>query len=260
MSTNKFTVVTGFFDINRDKWKTKHKRSNEKYFEYIENLMGLDVNLIIFCESKNVKKFTSFRKGKEKQTVFVIKTFEDLEMYPHIDKMRECQTNPQIMKGHPDPTCPEYKLPEYNVLVNSKFGLLRDAINLNPFKTDFFCWMDAGYTHSTINLKNKKYNPTLLFNYPNKITFSQLAPVSVMAKTHYSFFIQHIDIVSAGFFFGKKEAILDFQKIYHEYYKNILYKESISDDEQFYMALLLREQPELFNPIYMNWFGSLSIK
>jgi len=60
----KFTVVTGFFDLGRDKWKTKHKRSDEKYFSIIKNMMGMDVNMVIFCEEKNKDRFTNLRKTK----------------------------------------------------------------------------------------------------------------------------------------------------------------------------------------------------
>lgn len=254
-----FTVVTGFFDIGRDKWKTKHARSNETYFRNIKNMMSMDVNLIVFTESKNLKKFKEFRRNKQSKTYFVEMEFSELEMYPYIEQMEKCQKNPIIMSDHPDKTCPEYQLPEYNTIVNSKFGLLSRAVKLNPFKTDFFCWIDAGYTHCTINLENKKYEPTILYNFPYTITFSQLLPTSIMVNGHYPFFIQHIDVVSAGFFFGKSDTILRFQQIYHDYYTRILYEEGISDDEQYYLALLLREQPTLFNPIFMDWFGSLKL-
>ena len=253
-----FTVVTGFFDINRDKWNTKHQRSTQTYFKYIKNMMGMDVKMLIFIEPKNLETFISFRKGKEDKTTFILKNFNQLSMYPHIKKMRVCQTNNNIIKHHPDKNCPELILPEYNVLVNSKFSLLREAAEGNPFKTDFFCWIDAGYTHSTINLKNKKFDPTILYNYHNRITFSQLLPCYYMKQKTHDFYIQHIDVVSAGFIFGKKDILIKFDKIYTDFFIKIL-NEGISDDEQFYMALLLRERPELFNPIFMGWFGSLKL-
>jgi len=255
-----FTVVTAFFDIGRNEWKTKHRRPDKVYFKNIKNMMGLDVKMVVFTEPKNVQRFSEFRQGKEDRTNIIEMEFCDLEMYPYMDQMKKCQNDSKIMTEHPDHTCPEYLYPKYNALVNSKFGILRRAVELNPFNTEFFCWIDAGYTHSTIDLTGMKYEPTILYNYPHTITLSQLYSIKYMDQGYTSFFLQHIDIVSAGFFFGKGDTIMKFQGIYHSFYKKILFEYGISDDEQYYLALLLREQPHLFNPIFMDWFGSLKLK
>jgi len=257
---NNFTVVTGFFDLNRAGWKTKHSRSNDDYFRYISNMLGMDVKIVIFVEPKNMYRFSQFRKGKKEKTFLVPYEFKDLEMFPYIHKMRECQTDEKVMRNHPDPSCPEYRLPEYNTLVNSKFALVKKACELNPFQTDYFCWIDAGYTHCTKNLKDKKYDPTLLYDFKDRLTISQLTPIECMKNDYHDFFIQHIDVISAGFFWGERKFLSRFSDIYSSFYKEILFKKGISDDEQYYLALLLRERPDLFNPIFMGWFGSLEIR
>lgn len=251
------TIVTGFFDIGRDKWTIKHSRSKEKYLVYIKNMMSMDVNMIVFAEKDNMSTFREFRKNKK--TYFVESSLQELEMYDCIDRMRYCQTNMRIMDKHPDPTCPEYRFPEYNVIMNSKLGMVEKAINLNPFNTTFFCWMDAGYTHDTKDLTNKKYSPTILYNFPYTVTISQLIPTMYMRRGYRDFFIQHIDVISGGFIFGQKDTLLKFVKIYNNFYRKILFDYGISDDDQYYMALLLRERPTLFNPIFMDWFGSLDL-
>ena len=41
----------------------------------------------------------------------------------------------------------EGTVPVYNVVTNSKAGLMQRAVQLNPFHTRFFIWLDAGMGH-----------------------------------------------------------------------------------------------------------------
>ena len=48
----------------------------------------------------------------------------------------------RAMKTHP-----ESINPDYNILTNSKPYLLYNATQISKFESDYFIWLDAGYSH-----------------------------------------------------------------------------------------------------------------
>ena len=57
---------------------------------------------------------------------------------------------------------PEASNPAYNILVNSKPYLLYNATQISKFDSEYFIWLDAGYSHGQKNMiPNILWNPQL---------------------------------------------------------------------------------------------------
>lgn len=263
------TLVTAFYDLSRENWNFR-PRNKTDYYKYIERTFKFDNNLIIFCSIQDREKFLEFRKGKEDKTHIIISEFKDLTMYKHISQIKKCQENKKLINKHPCPFAPELCYPEYCVLMNSRIDLVAQAIKINPFNTTHFAWIDAGYVRDKDDYRPPNMPPMYDSIYPeilmkktsekNTVIFSILRPLQQMKKTRKEFFLQYIDIISGGFFIGTLESITKFATIYKQFYEDVLYNDEISDDDQYYLALLYRERPELFSHVYAQWFNIINFR
>jgi hypothetical protein len=144
------TVVTGLYDIGREQ-----RGDGRRWFDYLQWFAGtlkLNVPMVIFVDPSLKDFVNKHRRGVP--TVVVCQTFDQIPAAKHLDAISA------VLKGEfrqsvVAKTDLSYKLPEYLVVIFSKFGWLKHAMHLNPFKSDVFLWVDAGisrfgatdYTH-----------------------------------------------------------------------------------------------------------------
>ncbi|PAV91414.1 hypothetical protein WR25_06398 isoform C [Diploscapter pachys] len=150
-----FTVVTALIDIGRGKWN-EYRRPLEKYHEFMENLLSLKNKMVIFVDESSIDFVQKYREklGLMHQTLIHPAEFSDLPLHKYLDDAKKIieseKANPQLygvrwdagMKSHP-----EANKAEYDVLVNSKTYFLYNVTLENPFDTEYFVWLDAGYGH-----------------------------------------------------------------------------------------------------------------
>lgn len=149
------TIVTALLDIGRGDWD-RYRRPLEQYHIFMENLLSLQNNMVIFTDTSSYSFIHKYRKniGEIHRTKIHLITLDDLPLSRHLavaskiiedehrdDKMWRSIWDP-AMKDHP-----EARSAEYDVLVNSKTYFLYNATLEDPFTTDFFVWIDAGYGH-----------------------------------------------------------------------------------------------------------------
>lgn len=255
---SKFTAVSCFYDIGRSDFPLFHKRETNTYFTYIENVFKIDVPLIIFTEEQFIPRFTEYRKNFLDKTIIINLPFSELPMYKYIDRVNEIHSKLDKEKC-PDPIAPEVISPKYCILTNSKVGLVKKAIELNPYHSEYFGWLDAGYGHNKVNYTGRNWFPKTLLEIRDKITISQLRSLDRMVDGHSQFYYQHIDIISAAAFVGHSNFLLMFSSLYETFYKKIL-DEGISDDEQYLLALLAKYHPNIFNLVYKDWFKLIDLE
>ncbi|KHN83244.1 hypothetical protein Tcan_11114 [Toxocara canis] len=149
-----FTVVTALLDIGRGQW-WEYRRPLNSYYKYLDNILELRVNLMIFVDQKTVDYIHQRRKQfrLEHLTRVIPMRLTELPLHQYIGLIEQIIDyeqngngwNPawdQSMKVHP-----EAKSAAYDVLVNSKSFFLYNASIENPFMTEKFVWLDAGYGH-----------------------------------------------------------------------------------------------------------------
>lgn len=100
---------------------------------------------------------------------------------------------------------PEKKIhPHYYLywIWNEKLEFLRRTIELNPFNSDFFAWVDSGY------LREQSYNNKLMLSQiPAELKQDQILGLDVSGISS--------DYMGAGFVGGYKPGILSFHEIFY---------------------------------------------
>lgn len=250
MNTN-ITFVTGYFDINRHQWKT-HGREQNLYFENAKRVLSVTHPMIVFIDEKYFNFIKEHRKQyDEKYTVLIKCNFEDLKYFSLKKDIFEIMNSNEYKSGLADPTVPEVWNPDYNIVIWSKLALIMRAINLNPFNSTHFGWIDFGLHNHCLH--DKFVNNVIVKNpIEDKIRLlcRSLPQKSDLNINH--FFKSHCNRFAGGFMTA---SIDNFKFFYEEQDK--LIKEAILlnvvDCEQSLHAVIYLRFPERFNLYFGDW-------
>ena len=212
MTQTHLTCVSGFWPI-----KNKH---GSKFQEWFKTSLRVNCPYVFFTTLQGIAFIKPFRAGLP--THYIECNIADFYTYQYKAKM---PVHPQH--------CPSQEL---NLVWHEKLFLVERAALVNPFQSEFFCWVDAG-----VSLYREKL-PTRL-PFPNlqkarllpkdKFIYSTSAgafqPSLVTPKSYYHYiagtaFILHNTLI--GHFVELYKAYL--QKIFTE---TMLYKENIWTDQ-----------------------------
>lgn len=223
MLKDNFTIVTGLWDLGRGNL-SDFNRTFDHYIESFEKLLSLDFNFCVWVPS-NIIPIIKEKRNFDDTRIFV-KELEDIKIdFSYFKNVQEIRTNPTWFNGASWlASSPQAKLRFYNPIVMSKFGFLKESAIKNPFKTEYFFWLDGGITNTVhesflINLNNiKRYMARidekflmLSFPYDNDVevhgfdskTFWELCQTE---RTKY--------VCRGGFFGGNVKSI---ESLYQEY-------------------------------------------
>lgn len=251
-----FVIVSGFFNIRRDKWEN-FKRSNEEYYYYILNFLQIRAPIVFFTEENLIPMFSIARRNVPEKAFFISLKLENLPGMRYYKRFEEITQDKNYISSHPNPSAPEVCQPLYNVVTNSKIELVNAAREFVP--ADMYIWMDAGYSHGTKNLNNFFYYPMSLFNFKDKISIIQLRDISMASKDPIAFHRQYIDILAGGFFAISREKVKEIRDKYYQILEEIMEKYNIKDDDQYIWTIMYMREPELFNLIKGEWYSGLEI-
>lgn len=149
---NNLTIVTGLFDLGRDKLPDGFRREFSHYIECFEKFLKAtkDYPLVVYIEPQN--EHVVWRHRDRENTRTVVKTLDYLREFPFYQKVQSIRNDPAwVAQSGWMPDSPQAKLELYNPLVMSKQFMLNDATLFNFFDTKYYLWMDAGLSN-TVNL------------------------------------------------------------------------------------------------------------
>jgi teichuronic acid biosynthesis glycosyltransferase TuaG len=127
-SYSKTTVVTGYFTI-------PSKKSDAEYWSFIENFLSLRCNMIIYTDKLNYDKFTGEGSKFKKHNIKIyIRELKDFHVYQYKDYWDYCK---KIDKE-------DFHSEELYQVYNEKSFMVQDAIEKNPFNSEYFLWSDIG--------------------------------------------------------------------------------------------------------------------
>jgi hypothetical protein len=237
------TCVTAFYNIGRN---GVDGRSLTDYKQWLlSTLTSVTSPMILFLDITLGWKDEILSARTE--GLHIIETpLSDIIMWKHRERITQILNDPAFKAAQKYPTDITNRLPEYCMIQYSKFGFLEWAIKNNPFKSEYFCWMDAGISR---------------FFEPNKaytLKTDSLAP---------TFYIQsdiparrRLNIITPDTYIGTNECILkggiwvmgaaSFDVVRNEV-MHILNEEMLSkgriDNEQIALALAYRKVSQVFN-------------
>jgi protein YibB len=241
-----FTLVTALININRENWKN-FDRKWEQYLTYMSNILKMDVPMCIYIE-ENLLEFVSNHRKNFEQTKIVLIKIDDYKIYEKLEKIQNIQNSDKYKNLCVDKFCPEVCIPLYNITVNNKVDFLFKTAKDNPFITDKFIWLDAGYGHCKFNIPDKyKWDPKMYLELAdkNKIVINTLLD-KPCNENYLDFFIEHEDFIDGGLVVGNKETIIKFHEIYYNLINEIIDKDII-DDDQYFMTMAYINNKDMFN-------------
>lgn len=257
---NNTTLVTALYDIGREQY-TAYPRSIDTYLRHMDNILSFNSNLVIFCDKELHDKILDIRKQYDKdlsKTIIINKSFKELECYKlFYEKVKTVMKSEHFLQHNEGSI--ESIYPEYNIINFNKISFVCEAIETNPFKSQYFFWVDAGFYHDNfpkelreIQFPNKEKE--ILLN-DNKVHFLSLCSEQYIPLE--SMFSSRVSI-AGSMFAGKAKPLLWFKNEVYNTINDFINNNAINDDQTIY-AFVYSKNKELFNISYGNWFHNIYI-
>ena len=242
--TKSYTIVTALLDINRDSWK--HNMKNfETYLNNLKNITKLNCNFYIFVDIKHLNITKYIRNSLNCKIVpIVINESFAFRYYSKIKNIMNSDFFKTYIKHVGNINSPQYNIPEYVVLLNSKVDLLYKACLDNPFNSDYFVWINAGFSNNDYNKIPTQWSP-LCVQHPEHICISNWESVDKLNTSHLGLFKDQHTVLTTSLFGGSSNNI---KKLHNVYYKTLgeqLDKNIVSVDS-YTMSLCYKNNPTLF--------------
>ena len=142
----------------------------------------------------------------------------------------------------------------YNILMNSKVGLVKRVANENPFRTSYFFWLDFGYGHGNkVYPKTPRWSPKNIMNNTDKITYIELYETASFHSIDEMYKKAISPVMNGGFFGGHALAIRNYFQFHKQVFTEWLAKKRIDDDQTLALACYLKN-PSLFNVVRGGWY------
>ncbi|KAI3422483.1 hypothetical protein GPALN_012991 [Globodera pallida] len=258
------TVVTALLDIGRDRW-TQYGRTLHQYHQFMRNLLQLRVPMIVIVDEKSAEFVHRERArtdwGRWTKVVQLSPQQLPLAVFQkRISQLMEAELAHWRPEWDPAMrTHPEASQAEYVVVVNSKPYFLAQAAADNPFDSEFFVWLDAGYGHGDRSVfpASWKWLPT----FPrDRISTIKLTPPGDLMMRYglEELYRQDVAVLSGGFLAGDRRAVTRFHREHHRMFLELLEKGRVDDDQTF-LVLLVNQHPEWFNIVNGDWFDAFQL-
>ena len=148
------TLVSAYLNVN------SKNRSAAEYLEFAQSLLKADCPKLIFIDEQLANQFASkFASKNLKLIVINKKHFYLLEEYKNNP---ECFNNFYKVNGNAKKDTLEF----ISIMCN-KTEFMKQAIEMNPFETEGFVWVDFGMKHACPEISPEHY-PSLLESLARK--------------------------------------------------------------------------------------------
>jgi hypothetical protein len=174
-------------------------------------------------------------------------TLENASYYKYLPQIKDILESDDYKKKMAHPNRVECVLPEYNIIQYSKFGWLEEAIQINPFHTSYFFWMDAGIS--------RFFDMNIELPYPRDLSTNQFIIQPREDLFSYTFddtFLWKADNLFKGGMFGGNITVLSIirEKVEEEF--KLMLSQGIVNNEQLAIALVWKKYPHLFQLVSTN--------
>ena len=222
------TIVTGLWDLGRGQLDGWAKRDFQQYKERFFDLLKCDAQMCIWIPKDLEQDVLAIRGNKP--TKIYIKNVEDFKTwFPFFDKAQEIRKWPEwLNQAGWLAESPQAALEYYNPMMMCKMFMLNDTTIFNPFKSQYFFWMDGGLT-STVNTgyfaedkvldkldsyclenKNKLIHITYPYTCNTEIHGFERKSMAAFCNTEF------VDYVArGGFFGGHRQRINEMNSLYY---------------------------------------------
>ena len=253
---NDFVFVTALYNsetINRD-----DSRSWEDYLKWFEKTLHIKSPFIVFCE-KETASFVKDVRG-DLPTHIVETKFEDIPLYSLLNPIQDILDSDDYKGSMSDPNRVECKKSLYLVIQYSKFKWLKESVDMNPFDSKYYFWLDAGASrHLTENDYKNPYpsqealmqldgiGDTFLIQY-NPDYYPDLISTEVLPK---NYLLDNRSFICGSMFGGNSNSVTSIDKEIDDIL-NYMVENKCVNNEQISLGYLCKEREELFTRFYRN--------
>lgn len=249
------TIVTMFYDIRKfDNTHINDNRQKNKYLELAQQFMlTLPYPIIFFIDDADNEIYEYIYNARRKHNLLQLTNickicFTKTYFYKDLTRLEELQTKFFIHNGDL-----KHETPLYIILTNNKFYFMEKSIELNPFNSSHFIWIDFGINHVA---KNTELIHEWLNCVPDKI--KQLCINPYIENNEPKKYFENIwHNCAGGLFSGSKENLLKYVELFKEKTEQI-YNEDWYQLEEAVMTIIQRENYELFDFYYGDYEGIIS--
>jgi len=252
------TLVTGLWDLNRESLDGWAQRSFSDYRARFFEMLEVDAQMCIWIPKSLEQEVLDIRKDKPTRIYF--KENEDFKTWnPFFDKIQEIRKNEEwLSRAGWLRESPQAALEFYNPMMFTKMFMLNDSSIYNPFKSDYFFWIDGGltntvhqgtFTHDKVldNLDNycKIQKKFVHITYPYTAN-DEIHGFERNAMAKYCG-VNYVDYVArGGFFGGRKELVSQVNGLYYGVMESTLREGSMGADECLF-TILCHRHPALIH-------------
>lgn len=256
-SIDNITIVTGIWDLNREKTKPGWSRSFDHYLNNFKKLLiQLDhCNLAVCCE-KNLEDFV-WKYRKQHNTVIYNYPKEkfDSSFFPFFKDIQQIRQNPEWYNQSgwlKDSTQGSMEL--YNPMVMSKMFMLHNTKIWNPFDSKYYYWIDGGITN-TVSLDyfknehvidNIKYlsSKFLFIAFPYEAN-KEIHGFNIKGMQEFSKTDKVDRVCRGGFFGGHVNYISEANALYYDLLNQTLNKGYMGTEESIF-TIMSYLKPEIY--------------
>jgi len=201
------TIVTGYFKLNIS------KSSDTIYKEWMKNMLIIDNPMIIFCDNESYEFIQEMRMDKKDKTVIIITILVEFYSYNYVNEyIDNYNIDKEQHVGHN---------PILYMIWAEKSHFLKRAIELDPFKTDYFLWVDIGcFRKVNVDYLNWPSPSRIAQMDKNKVLLLSVVPftqdeLNCFSKEDLPSF-QFENRISGTIFGGGKEVLLKWHDLYFD--------------------------------------------
>lgn len=246
-----FVIITSLYNLND--LKRDDKRNWNNYLEWFYETLKIKSPFIIFTEDSLVEIIKE--KRKDLPTKIITEPLEKIPYYYLKDKIQDILNSEYYQKNMLDTNRIECKEAIYSVIQYSKFKWLEQAININPFSSKFFFWLDAGASRFIDDYDNVN-------DYPSQEALEKLKEIDDTFLLQYNveyyrdlinsknltdnYFWDNRSFVCGTMFGGNKIAIENISKEIDILLDYMIENKNINN-EQIALGYLLKNKDNLFS-------------
>ena len=207
------TFVTAFLDLSEDRSKDK---SFDKCFSLFQTVVDSGIKICLFVSNTFYERALEITKKCKNVHLMPVTELSDLWTY-------------KTTKMISDITLPEEKLSYHDtfnfmVLMNAKIEFVSRAIEVNPFNTNHFAWIDFSIGHVLHSPRSLKrlYTYSISALKDKMFVFPACWSKAYLDRQYNNLYSKVLWRFCGGFFLGDKESLLEFNDAYRKNYFNFL--------------------------------------
>lgn len=244
------TIVTSYY-----KFKSKH--SVDSYKQWMTNFLStVETPMVIFTNDESIEDITRLRDWAKDSTLIINKPFNNTF----------CSQKKYLEYWKKDHKRDHEKVhnPNLYIVWNEKSKFVDEAIRLNHFKTDFYCWCDIGTFRTSNNLAQFKNFPKTDKLLSDRMNLLEIEPfdkkevdyVNAHKSNFKNIFIRR-NRIAGNIFIAHKHTweiwILKYYEVMDMFMKN----DQFTGKDQSVMAVVALLYPNIVNliksPNNRNW-------